>query len=129
MGHYRPLRTLLRLVEPVTITVRTVPSNRTLDLPEVLRYIPNGDSLVAGGGWFDPRNDIDRFVPVIVVGIDRPPPLALPTVSLLHLCTFPRLVSRFFPPPSPFSRNKPDVDDSTDAYLSRFFTPPISLTA
>lgn len=50
MGHYRPLRTLLRLVEPVTITVRTVPSNRTLDLPEVLRYIPNGDSLVAGGG-------------------------------------------------------------------------------
>lgn len=83
MGHYRPLRTLLRLVEPVTITVRTVPSNRTLDLPEVLRYIPNGDSLVAGGGWFDPRNDIDRFVPVVVVGIDRPPPLALPTVSLL----------------------------------------------
>lgn len=84
MGHYRPLRTLLRLVEPVTITVRTVPSNRTLDLPEVLRYIPNGDSLVAGGGWFDPRNDIDRFVPVVVVGIDWPPPLALPTVSLLR---------------------------------------------
>lgn len=59
MGHYRPLRTLLRLVEPVTITVRTVPSNHASDLPEVLRYSQRRFPPVAGGVVV--RSDIDRY--------------------------------------------------------------------
>lgn len=105
----------------------------------MLRCIPNGDSLLVAGGKdssIRETTSIDSsplvvivLVVVVVVGIDRPPPLVLPTVSLLRtLSTVSTASFAFFP--SPFSlfretnSTQTTLSRSSDAYLSpsRFLT-------
>lgn len=105
----------------------------------MLRCIPNGDSLLVAGGKdssIRETTSIDSsplvvivLVVVVVVGIDRPPPLVLPTVSLLRtLSTVSTASFAFFP--SPFSlfretnSTQTSLSRSSDAYLSpsRFLT-------
>lgn len=103
----------------------------------MLRCIPNGDSLLVAGGKdssIRETTSIDSsplvvivLVVVVVVGIDWPPPLALPTVSLLRtLSTVSTASFAFFPSPFSVPRNKLDADDSIEIERCLSLAVPIS---
>lgn len=103
----------------------------------MLRCIPNGDSLLVAGGKdssIRETTSIDSsplvvivLVVVVVVGIDRPPPLVLPTVSLLRtLSTVSTASFAFFPSPFSVPRNKLDADDSIEIERCLSLAVPIS---
>lgn len=102
----------------------------------MLRCIPNGDSLLVAGGKdssirettsIDSSPLVVIVLVVVVVGIDRPPPLVLPTVSLLRtLSTVSTASFAFFPSPFSVPRNKLDADDSIEIERCLSLAIPIS---